>query len=48
MADFKDERICIIFHFNLEEALSEAYEVLKKAVCDAAMSRAHTFKGIHI
>jgi hypothetical protein len=47
-ADFKDERICIIFHFNLEEAVLEAYEVLKKAVFDAAMSRAHVFKGIHI
>jgi hypothetical protein len=47
-ADFKDERICIIFHFNPEEAVSEAYKVLKKAVCDPAISRAHTFKGIHI
>jgi hypothetical protein len=48
MADFRDERIRIIFHFNLEEAVSEAYEVFKKAVCDPAISRAHTFKGIHI
>jgi hypothetical protein len=47
-ADFKDERLCIIFYFNLEEAVLEAYEVLKNAVCDAAMCRAHTFKGIHI
>ena len=48
MADFTYKRICIIFHFNLEEAVLEACELLKKAVCNAAMSRAHTFKGIHI
>jgi len=47
-ADFKDERICIIFHFNLEETVLEAYEMLKKAVCDAGVSRAHTIKCIHI
>jgi hypothetical protein len=48
MADLKDKRICIILHYNLEEAVSEVYEVLKIAICDAAISRARTFIGIHI
>jgi hypothetical protein len=32
MVDLEDETICIIFHFNLEEAELEAYELLKKTV----------------
>jgi hypothetical protein len=48
MVDLKEQRISMIFCFDMEEAVSEAYEELKNVIHDAAMNRIQTFKGIHI
>jgi hypothetical protein len=43
MADFKEQQICIKIWFNLKKTASKTYEMLHKALCNAAMSRIQTF-----
>jgi len=42
--NFREQEICIKFCSNLEKTASESYEVLKRVVCDYAMSRAQAFE----
>jgi len=42
--NFREQKIYFKFCFNLEKTASESYEVLKRAICDYAMSRAQSFE----
>jgi len=44
MADFRQQRVCIKFYFNLEKTATECYEMLKTAFGEQAIGRSHTFQ----
>jgi hypothetical protein len=41
--DFKEQRICIKFCFNLQKTVAETHRMLQKAFGDNAMSQSKTF-----
>jgi len=43
MTDFKEQRICIKFYFNLEKTAAETHRMLQEAFGDNAMSQSKTF-----
>ena len=44
MADFREQRACIKFCFNLGKTATECYEMLKTAFGEQAMGRSKTFQ----
>jgi len=42
-ADFKEQRICIKFSFNLKKKAAETHRMLQEAFGDNAMSQSKTF-----
>jgi hypothetical protein len=47
MADFKEQKICIKFCFNLGKTVSETYEMLKNTLCYDPISQHKPLNGIH-
>jgi hypothetical protein len=43
MTDFKEQRICIKFCFNLKKNAAETHGMLQEAFGDNAMSQSKTF-----
>ena len=43
MTDFKEQRICIKFCFNLKKTAAETHQILQEAFRDNAMSQSKTF-----
>jgi len=43
MTDFKEQRICIKFCFNIEKTAAETHQMLQEAFGDNAMSQSKTF-----
>ena len=43
MTDFKEQRICIKFCFNLKKTAAETHQILQEAFGDNAMSQSKTF-----
>jgi hypothetical protein len=43
MTDFKVQRICIEFYFNLKKTAAETHQMLQEAFRDNAMSQSKTF-----
>ena len=48
MGDFKEQRICYKFCFNLKKIVSETYRTLIKAFSDDTMNWVQTLNGIHV
>jgi hypothetical protein len=46
MTDFKEQRFCIKFCFNLEKTAAETHRMLQKAFGDNAMSQSKTFFNV--
>jgi len=45
MTDFKEQRICIKFCFNLKKTAAETHRMLQEAFRDNAMSQSKIFYG---
>jgi len=46
MADFREQRTCIKFCFELGKTATECYEMLKTAFGEQAMGRSQTFQWV--